>query len=220
MRFWGLEKKVAMYDVYLWDKASSLPNLADLTLNISEQVVIEEKCRRVLDEHPGFLGLDLSFEHAADLLKCIESQGAHGRVAASKYRHPEITLETAYSIAAKTIQQRQKKKYPGVDFESIQLSREEVMWWEFFAASEKWLEDGHTPGGLIVCVDKVDGHVWRHGEFSRLYGEDRLPSSWRGRHELLRKRISAFSKIRTLRGKLRILIGLFNEWLSWHLGLD
>lgn len=210
-----------MYDVYLWEKASSLPDLADLTSETSMRVIMEEKCKRALDEHPGFLGLDLAFEHATNLLKRLESQGAHGRVAASKYRHPQTTLETAYSIAERTIKQRQeKKKYPDVEFEPIQLSQEEVMWWEFFARSEKWMQEGHIPGGLTVAVDKVDGHVWRHGEFSRLYGEGRLPSDVKGKFEFVKKRISAFFKIRTLHGKLKVLTGLLREWLSWHLGLD
>lgn len=197
------KRECLMYDIYLRQGANSLPQTLDLKFERPIKEVIEEKLPNALSEKPGFLGLDLSFDTASLLLEYLNSLGAKGRVADSKYRNPTISLDMAFSIAEEAMRQEQEK-YSDIKFEKIRLRFEEVMWWEFFSLAKEWLDDGYTPGGLIVWVDKVDGHIWQDGEFTRLYG-DRPPSDLRGRANRVFKRFSTFLKIPTLSGKLQVI---------------
>jgi hypothetical protein len=159
-----------MFDIFLWTKSKSLPDISGLSLNSDLRIIINDKTMRALEGHPRFLGLDLPVEIATDLLDRLESQGARGLVVEAKYREPRISKETAFSIAERDLLERQKS-YPTVEFDPLSFRREDVMWWEFCSVSPDWIEEGRIPGALLACVDKVDGHVWTKEDFEKFAGE-------------------------------------------------
>lgn len=49
-------------------------------------------------------------------------------------------------------------------FNETLLFRETPVFWVFLLPSEELIEESHVPGGLTICVDKSDGHVWSNEE--------------------------------------------------------
>ncbi|MBR8836511.1 MAG: hypothetical protein DSM106950_21455 [Stigonema ocellatum SAG 48.90 = DSM 106950] len=90
----------------------------------------------------------------------------------SAYRQPKVTLEMAYLIAKQVISQKQETHFSNYKFEPVKFLREGAMWWEFAATSEELIQQSHIPGGIHICVDKLDGHVWTPQEQVRLSGEE------------------------------------------------
>lgn len=156
-----------LYDLHLSSKEyHSVPDLNGLTERVSPDLqqtwnkliqTIEQKLT------PGFMGLNLPANLAAELLERIEKAGGYGLVVPIGYRHPKITIEMAYPIAAQeTAQIQALQNYKVV--EPTKFCRQEVMWWEFRAIVPELADKGCIPGCVIVSVDKLDGHIWTSAE--------------------------------------------------------
>ena len=155
-----------MYDVYLLSSCSQPIDTANLPREIKPLLNLTDK-----NSQPGFLGLDLSANLAAELLERLNLAGGNGFVILSAYREPKVTIEMAYPLAENAIIQKQKNHFPNFEFESVKFFSEGAMWWEFGADSEEMIEQGHIPGGIRLRIDKLDGHVWTLEEEASLYGE-------------------------------------------------
>lgn len=160
-----------MYDIYL---SSGCSRLIDVSHQAAEAPVLADSAlhARILGQtKPGFLGLNLPANTAAELLEELLLAGGQGLVVPSAYRQPKVTLEMAYPIAKQAIAQKQET-HSNYKFEPVKFLREAAMWWEFAAISEELIQQSHIPGAIHVCVDKLDGHVWTPQEQVRLYGEE------------------------------------------------
>jgi hypothetical protein len=148
----GLTEKVPAYLQSTWD---------NLTQTLAQKLV------------PGFMGLNLPADLAAELLELIEIAGGHGLVVPTGYRQPKITVEMAYPIAQQEIARIQALHLPNYELEPTKFFREDVMWWDFRARCPELIEKGHIPGSVIARVDKLDGHIWTEAEQLHLYaGEE------------------------------------------------
>lgn len=49
-------------------------------------------------------------------------------------------------------------------FDEALLFRETPAFGVFLLPSKELIEESHVPGGLTVCVDKSDGHLWSNEE--------------------------------------------------------
>jgi hypothetical protein len=161
-----------MYDIYLSKGCRVLPDLSGFVQQIPA-FADKQLVARLLEEEPGFLGLELPLETARPLIKLLKysETRALGRIVPSKYRQQPATLtrETAYPLAEQTLKQEQLN-YPTTSFGPIVFDSEDLMWFEFCTVSEEWIAQGMIPGALIVCVDKLDGHIWQDEEFEHLFG--------------------------------------------------
>lgn len=122
------------------------------------------KAKDMQPTHLGFLRLDLEREHAETLLRCLQTTGARGSVIKAVYRQPKIVLSEAQLLAEKALQPLQATYYPTYQFESPVLYMEYPMYWTFISVSEQLMQEGHIPGGILVDVDKIDGHIWQEDE--------------------------------------------------------
>ena len=157
-----------MYDIYLSTGCRSLPDLNNFAKQIP--AVLEDKFLvRLMMAAPGFLGFDLPIETAKSLMRWLRDSKARalGCIVPTKYRtqHPRFTVEMAFPIAEQALKQEQLK-HPGVEFDSeVHFSSEDLMGFIFGVGAEAWRQKGMTPAGLMVAVDKLDGHVWQDEEF-------------------------------------------------------
>jgi hypothetical protein len=109
---------------------------------------------------PGFLGLRVMRDVAAEQLEQLVLAGGYGYVVPVAYHQPKVTAQMAMPIAREAIAQKQKKYFPSYSFKPVQFWREGAMWWEFGTASEELGKSRHIPGCVSVRVDKLDGHLW------------------------------------------------------------
>ena len=159
-----------MYDIFLSKGCRLLPDLSDLAQQVPN-LASPQMAQCLLNDHPGFLGLDLSLDLARPLIKRLRYTDARalGYIAPSIYRHQvaNFTRETAYPLAERALKQKQLG-YPNTHFAPVVFASEDLMWFKFCAVSEEWIAQGFSPGALFVCVDKLDGHIWQHEEFELL----------------------------------------------------
>lgn len=156
-----------MYDIYLSSGFRTLPDFGELETEV-RPLLRENLQNRV----PGFLGLDVPAETAAELLESLNQAGGGGLVVPVAYRQPKVTCDLARPIAEKEIVKKERELFPTYTFEPISFFDEGAMWWKFGAISEKLIQEGRAPGSVAVWVDKLDGHVWTGLEQVRLYGEE------------------------------------------------
>ncbi|KJH69774.1 SitI3 family protein [Aliterella atlantica] len=165
-----------LYDLHLSSsKFHTIPDFTGLTEKVPANIqatwynltqTIEQKLI------PGFMGLNLPADLAAELLERIEIAGGRGLVIPNTYRQPKVTKEMAYPIAEQEIVSKQALLFPNYNFEPTKLFREDIMWWDFRALSPELSEVSHIPGGVIARVDKLDGHIWTAAEQVYLYAEE------------------------------------------------
>jgi hypothetical protein len=162
-----LIEESSVYDVYIWRKCQKPPDLSDLadqiplvTSPIFQQWLVTQQ-----ETDLGFLQLNLKQALAQELLGRLQAVGATGDVVKAKYRHAGLTFSQAYQIAIPALQKLQNRRMPDYTFERPTFYREEVETWTFIAMSPQLIDQGYVPGGLLVSIDKIDGHVWRPKEF-------------------------------------------------------
>lgn len=169
-------ENLKLYDIHLSSsKYYITPDLTGLTEKVPANMQVTwHNLTQTIEQRliPGFMGLNLPADLAAELLERIEIAGGHGLVIPIAYRQPKVTMETAYSIAEQEIVCKQALLFPNHKFESTKFFREDVMWWDFRALSPELIETGHIPGGVIARVDKLDGHIWAAAEQIHLYAEE------------------------------------------------
>lgn len=165
-----------LYDLHLSaSRFHTLPNLSGLAEKVPAYLQLTwDNLTQTLEQKlvPGFMGLSLPADLAAELLERIEKAGGYGLVVPIDYHHPKITVEMAYPIAERETARRQAlRDYKEV--EPTKFCREGVMWWEFRAGVPELIEKGIIPGSVIVLVDKLDSHVWTGAEQAHLFaGEE------------------------------------------------
>lgn len=166
------------FDIHLsLSKYRRLPNLSGLTEKVPDYLQPNwDNLNQTLAQKlvPGFMGLNLPVDLAAELLECLERSGGHGLVVPIGYRQPKVTMEMAYPIAHEEIAHRQELRFPNYKFEPTKFFREGVMWWEFGSGSEELTQKtGIIPGVIRAFVDKLDGHIWTSAEQTHhWYGEE------------------------------------------------
>ena len=77
---------------------------------------------------------------------------------------------------AQTIAERELARVTGQSerlshyrFGPLRLRQENERFWTFYAGSRELVEEGGAPGGIHICVDKADGHVWTTEELEQFY---------------------------------------------------
>jgi hypothetical protein len=103
-----------------------------------------------------FAGLELPLEAARERRR---ASGRRTALVPVRYRRPRTTLKEARTRARTELRDRQRD-YPGVTFEDVRVHGYHPMVYTFVTLSPEWQREGRVPGGLLCCVDKVDGHVW------------------------------------------------------------
>ncbi len=149
-----------MYDIYLLE----CPNFS------SDKELAKPTCEKF--KPPCFLGLDMSAEEAANQHEKISLWGGQSIIARSEYRHPRISLETAAELAKVELNRRIAERYCSYEFNPMQYLKSESMYFLFGRFSEQLIQEGHTPGGVIAVIDKLDGHVWEARERKSMFGEE------------------------------------------------
>jgi hypothetical protein len=154
-----------MFDIYLYRGYKTTTDFGEIFKVI--QITDKDKfllCLR--KEKPGFLGFNLSYDVARELLRIfinLETR-VNGRVYPIRYRDekPRFTEETAYPIAEKAIKEQQAK-YPDITFSPIIYAPAYSSLGEltFLSGSKQWVNEGQ---GLGVSIDVLDGHIWADDE--------------------------------------------------------
>ena len=169
-------QELNLYDLHLSSsRYHTLPDLSGLAEKVPADLQPTwDNLTQTLGQKlvPGFMGLSLSADLAAELLERIERAGGYGLVVPIGYRHPKITVEMAYPIAEReTVRRQAERNYKEV--EPTKFCRDGVMWWEFRAGVPELIEKGYIPGSIVVWVDKLDGHFWTAVEqIHHSYGEE------------------------------------------------
>jgi hypothetical protein len=166
-------KEQSMYDIYLYMGCQALPDFQEVATKVPT-IMDPAFQQKILQRapQPGWLNLALPYDVARQLFLLLKNQKATGLIALAAYHHPQVTSEQAELVARPALEQKQAAEYPTYRFEhSIYLTREQPTCWEFASYSEELVREGHIPGGVSVCVDKLDSHVWGPEEFERLQGE-------------------------------------------------
>ena len=161
--------KTTMFDIYLYRGYKTDPNPEDIFKVI--QVVNKGDFLLILKkENPGFLGLNLSWTVAKEVLTKLinlESRRVNGRVYPVRYRDekPRFTVETAYPIAEKAIMEMQLK-YPDITFSPIKYSAaySRIGHFTFISTGREWVIEGKF---LYANVDILDGHIWAGDEMEK-----------------------------------------------------
>ncbi len=162
-----------MYDIYLYMGCQTPPDLHELVAE-APALAAPEVQQKIMQRSPapGWLHVDLPYPVARHLFQQLKSAKATGLLARAAYHQPQVTSQEAEQRAHPALQQKQAALYPNYTFEStIYLTRDQPTCWEFTGYSEELVRKGHIPGGVSVCVDKLDGHIWQAEEFDRLRGE-------------------------------------------------
>lgn len=157
----------SVYDVYIWRKCQKPPDLSDLAdrIPLVTSPIFQQWLVTQTESELGFLQLNLKRALATELLGYLQAVGAIGDVVKAKYRHAELQFAQAYQLAIPALQKLQSRRMPDYTFERPTFYREEVETWTFIATSSQLIAQGYIPGGLLVSIDKIDGHVWRPKEF-------------------------------------------------------
>lgn len=160
------------YDLYLHTACRAQPELDDLLASIPDlgTPALQAKlrpypppARGVFQPHPptpGFLGLGLEEAQADVLLARLTAVRAQGKVLLAAYRQPRITPEQALRIAEPELQRICQEQHPTLHYEPVRLWKEEPHCWVFFTLSRELQEQGWIPGGPMIRVDKLDGHLF------------------------------------------------------------
>ena len=160
-----------MFDIYLAIGCRTIPDLTDITGSI--QLRARPEWRNLLmSEKPGFLGLNLPRKEATALIARLRYSEARasGIIVPTRYRdeEPRLSVEEARSIAEAEIE-RYKREHPTAKLEHVELKSQNVIWYAFTSTSKEWVRKGKVPGALSVCVDKLDGHIWKMDEKDNLF---------------------------------------------------
>jgi|GEM_PF-2489922 hypothetical protein len=160
------------YDIYLYCRSTGLHALKRIAIAYHSLMTptVQYKMRQ---EHPGFLGLNISEALAKTLLARLRETGADGEVIAAAYHEPLISVDEAAVFAERYIERRRQERFPAYDFEPARHWRQgdRPRWWGFFAPSPKLQDEGHIPGAIFASVDKLDGHIWTYEEQEQLARE-------------------------------------------------
>jgi hypothetical protein len=163
------------YDIYLLRGCQRLPDFGDLVQEapMLADPVLLARIFPYYKRHPGFLGLDLSYARAAEVLQALKVAKADGYRIDAIYRHePHISAEQAVALAKPALAELKAKRSNALS-DPLDLRGEiPVCCWAFWAEIEEGRTSGVLyPGVLHVYVDKQDGHVWLPEEFERLYDD-------------------------------------------------
>jgi hypothetical protein len=155
-------------DIYLIAGCSQPPkNLGPAAANAGPGLL-----SRLLARRPGFLGMELNQQEAADALAALRQNGARGMAVAAGYRTGGLKMEDALPIADAFLSEQKQRQYPDVPFEPTRFVREEALWWTFCRTSETLIERGVVPGALYAAIDKLGGHVWTEAEQAAFLAPD------------------------------------------------
>jgi hypothetical protein len=173
----NLEKgEFTMFDIYMYRGYKTAPDFGELF----KVIQVKDKGEFLLNlkrEKPGFLGLNLSYKVAKEVLvKLINLEltgvGVNGQVYPVRYRDktPKFSVETAYPIATKAITEMQAK-YPNISFSPIVYAPAYSSLGEltFMSTSKEWTQEGEA---LFVNIDILDGHIWTDDEMEKWTLED------------------------------------------------
>ena len=156
-------------DLYLTRGCAAPPAVGDLVGQVPALAEAAMQARLTQrPQAPGFLGLDLPTALAQALLTRALAAGAMGQIVPAAYRQPRITQQAALVIAERDAPTRATTAFPGYSFNPVRYWREGPRWWIFGMISDALVDQGHVPGGVIVYVDKVDGHIWQPDELAQL----------------------------------------------------
>jgi len=134
----------------------------------------ESRCH---EEPPrdAFLGLELPVGTAYALRGQLQALGATAIILPSCYREPRLTVEQAFAIARRNIEQRitHDKRLSRYAFSPVErIPRfEHPTCWTFGAPSQQLQDEGFIPGVLFTSIDKWDGHVHQTREALELVEE-------------------------------------------------
>ncbi len=81
------------------------------------------------------------------------------------------TLAMAQTIAARELARvtGQSERLSHYRFGPLRLRQENERFWTLYAGARELVEEGGAPGGIHICVDKADAHVWTTEELEQFY---------------------------------------------------
>jgi len=123
----------------------------------SDYLVLEKSTRR------SWLYLGEDLDEIRRTLQKIRQYCGNGYVVPSKYRVPRVTMEEAESIARKVYEGWLKA---GSKLDVLSEGLDDLLWWSFYAEDIEAVEKGMIPGTVTIDVDKLDGHLRTHEEYS------------------------------------------------------
>ena len=162
-----------MYDIFLNEGCRSRPDLSELadTLPVLRS---ETFVTHILSRSPGFLGLSLEKEQVFQLSKILRGAGAIGNYLPVAYRTPMFSKEAALDIGERE-RAKLREEHPELTFYPARAERFATeLWWSVSIACKEWLDDGVLPGGIILWVDKLDGHLWEDSEVDEFFRDQPL----------------------------------------------
>lgn len=164
-----MQQATTLMDLYLVEGCARPPDLRDLLAYAP--FLAEPPLQARLHQRfpsPGFLGLNLPPALATTLLARLSAAGARGESVPAAYRAPRVSREQAQAIAERALPQEAARVFPGYPFGPVLYWRAGPRWWVFGCASERLVEEGHIPGGVLAYVDTLDGHLWSFEDMQRL----------------------------------------------------
>lgn len=116
-----------------------------------------------LDFH--FWGLAIPLEAARARRRALDRHGVSVILVPARYRTAAITREEAGARAGEVVREHRLAN-PERDLEAPRLDAEHPAFYRFLAASSELRRQGRIPPGLLVSIDRADGHLWADEEMA------------------------------------------------------
>jgi hypothetical protein len=110
----------------------------------------------------GILYLGLPLEATRRYLTAVREAGGSGVIVPACYRIPNIDPQAGQRLAQAEFERRRK---PGRTYGDISRARDDFLWWEYRVADLEAQAAGMVPGAIVICIDKLDGHVRTQQEY-------------------------------------------------------
>jgi len=174
------DSAASQFDLFLVHEPKGVLNIESLSVPPLSSDVAQTVLRHLsLMPPPGVLEVALPKRLAWELMGRLSAIGATGDILEVAYRTSRISIEEARSAAEQALMNWLATEKSANTYEPLQhltsLTHGKARWWTFFARSPEAQEQGYIPGGAMLYVDKVDGHVWTNEELNLIGFEwDRL----------------------------------------------
>jgi hypothetical protein len=113
-----------------------------------------------------FLGESLPIEVARERRQALDHHGVSVLIVPARYRRPAVDLEVAGARSEDAVREAMARD-PALDLAAPRLYGDHPMYYTFLAVSERMERAGQTfPPGVLISIDKCDGHVWTAAELN------------------------------------------------------